>query len=276
VTAAEATAVLREIGRLRELTFRAAGEGTGHATDLDDFDGTYTHLFAYDTEARRIAGAYRVGRTDAIVPRGISGLYTSTLFRFEPRFFGQLGPALELGRSFVRPEYQRSRTLLLLWRAIAAFVVRNPRYRRLFGPVSVSAEYTPFSRDLIVDVLGSQRFRHPLAELVQARAPAERRSFGDGGLGDPARLLHDPGDLSAVISSAEADSKGLPVLVTEYLKLGGRFLDFNVDALFSNVLDGLVVVDLPKTDPRVLKFYMGKGEAESYLAYAAGPDTAVA
>lgn len=264
VRAAEAPHVVLEIGRLRELTFREAGEGTGNPIDLDDYDDHYHHLFVFDREASAIAGAYRIGVSGELLASGPSGLYTSTLFEFEPELFDALGPALELGRSFVAPRYQRaSRTLMLLWRAIGSFVAARPRYRHLFGPVSVSAEYSEFSRELIARVLGGERYRHPLASMVRPRTPAARH-FGDGGLGDPARMLLGPEELSSVVSSAEADAKGLPVLVWEYLKLGGRFLDFNVDPAFSDVLDGLVVVDLDRTDPRLLGFYMGKEVAERF------------
>lgn len=257
--------VLREVGRLRELTFRAAGEGTGRAVDLDVYDSTYTHLFVWERVDRQIAGAYRIGATDEVL-KTRAGPYTATLFRFADSFFERLGDALELGRSFVRPERQRSsRTLLLLWKGIGAFVAKRPRYRRLFGPVSVSADYQRFSRELMVSVLEAECYRHPLAAFVRARTPVVRRTFGDGGLGDPARILTSPADLSAVIANAEVDGKGLPVLLSEYIKLGGKFLDFNLDPAFSEVIDGLVVVDLERTSQRLLRFYMGQGPATRFL-----------
>ena len=252
--------LLREIGRQRELTFRAAGEGTGRALDLDDFDQNYFHMFAYNKKQRELMGAYRLGLTDELLQaHGSSGLYSSTLFKYAPDVFDKLGPTLELGRSFVCPDYQKtSRTLLWLWKGIASFVAARPRYRTLLGPVSVSAEYVNFSRELMVRVLSGSTHRHPLYKSVRAKNPVRRaRSFGAGGLGDPRAVLTTPSELSAVVSDAEADRKGLPVLLREYLKLGGRFLGFNLDHEFSNVIDGLVVVDLMQTDRRVLQFYMG-------------------
>lgn len=252
--------MVRAIGRHREITFRAAGEGTGRALDLDEFDPDYFHLFAYNTRRHELVGAYRLGLADEILARrGVHGLYTNTLFHFAPDLFEHLGPTIELGRSFIRPEYQRnSRALIWLWKGIANFVLARPAYKTLLGPVSVSADYASFSRELMVRVLSGSRHRHPLYESVRARNPVLARSFGTGGLGDPRAALSTLADLQAVVSDAEADRKGLPLLLMEYLKLGGKFLDFNLDREFSNVIDGLVVVDLLQTDRRILSFYMGK------------------
>jgi putative hemolysin len=265
---ARAPRVVDEIGRLRELTFREVGEGTGLATDLDRFDEDYLHLFVYNKKERSILGAYRLGLTDRILARrGPSGLYTTTLFDFGPGLLEALDPALELGRSFVRLEAQRSsKTLLLLWKGIARFVSQNPRYRRLFGPVSISARYQRFSRDLMVEVLTGAH-RHPLAHLLTPKHPVGPRHLYDSGLGDPHAVLTLPEHLSSVVSDAESDGKGLPVLVSEYLKLGGRFLGFNVDPDFCGVTDGLVVVDLLDTDRRLLKFYMGPETEAAFLRY---------
>ncbi|MDH3592222.1 MAG: lysophospholipid acyltransferase family protein, partial [Planctomycetota bacterium] len=143
---------LREIGRLREWTFRQVGEGTGRSSDTDRFDAVYEHLFLWHPGRREIVGAYRVGRTDErLAAEGRRGLYTSTLFRMQRELFRTLGPALELGRSFIRPEDQRSYSgLLMLWKGIAEFCTRDPRYAVLFGPVSISAEYATASQRLIV------------------------------------------------------------------------------------------------------------------------------
>jgi hypothetical protein len=118
---------LREIGRLRELTFRAVGEGTGRPSDLDLFDASYLHLFLWDAQAAAIAGAYRLGLVDEILARhGKRGLYTHSLFKYRTRLLDSLNPAIELGRSFVRAEYQRSfAPLFLLWSGIGRFVERS-------------------------------------------------------------------------------------------------------------------------------------------------------
>jgi putative hemolysin len=267
-TQARSPRVVEEIGRLRELTFRQVGEGTGLATDLDRFDEDYQHLFVFNRKERSILGAYRLGLTDRILARrGARGLYTTTLFDFGPGLLEALDPALELGRSFVRVEAQRSsKTLLLLWKGIARFVSLHPHYRRLFGPVSISARYQRFSRDLMVEVLTGGH-RHPLAHLLTPKHPVGPRHLCDSGLGDPHAVLTLPEHLSSVVSDAESDGKGLPVLVSEYLKLGGRFLGFNVDPDFCGVTDGLVVVDLVDTDRRLLKFYMGQEQEATFQRY---------
>jgi putative hemolysin len=142
--------ILHEIGRLRELTFRAAGEGTGKPTDIDRFDAHYEHLLVWNSRKCELVGAYRLVGTDVARSRfGKKGLYTATLFNYSDRFLEQIDPALELGRSFIRPEYQRSfAPLLLLWKAIGRYVAEHPRYKTLFGPVSISNAYQSISREL--------------------------------------------------------------------------------------------------------------------------------
>jgi putative hemolysin len=248
---------LAEIGRLREVTFRGVGEGTGRARDLDRFDAHYEHLFIWHAANRQIVGAYRLGRTDEIRRRhGRSGLYTTTLFNYRDPFFMLLGPALELGRSFVRAEYQRSfAPLMLLWKGIAEFVARNPRYARLIGPVSVSGDYLDTSKHLLVDFLRGQRFDHLLGGMVGARNPFPR-SHAMRSLASELAMLGTIEPLAALVEDLEPDGKGVPILLRQYLKLGGRVLGFNVDQDFGNSIDCLLLVDLRETEPRELRKYM--------------------
>jgi putative hemolysin len=134
---------LREIGRLREVTFRQAGEGSGKPLDLDRFDSHYQHLVLWNDKEREVAGAYRLAPSLDVLPQyGVRGFYTNTLFSWKRSFLDRLGPSVELGRSFVRVEYQKSfSALLLLWRGISQFLANNPQYRVLFGPVSISNDY---------------------------------------------------------------------------------------------------------------------------------------
>ena len=152
VSAEEIPLVLREIGRLREITFRAVGEGTGLPRDLDRFDETYKHLFVFDDASGMVVGAYRVGLADELVAtQGLGGLYTSRLFEYEPTELRRLIPGIELGRSFVRAEYQRHpASLLLLWHGIGGFTGANPRYRYLFGTASISDTYPSVTRMRLV------------------------------------------------------------------------------------------------------------------------------
>jgi putative hemolysin len=260
---------LREIGRLREVTFREAGEGTGEAIDLDGFDSHYQHLILWQKKAREVVGAYRLGPTDLILERyGKTGLYTHSLFRFQTDFFLQVQPALELGRSFIRREYQKAySTLLLLWKGIGRYVVRYPRYRFLFGPVSISNDYLPLSRILLVKFLRQQNYRPELARWVKPRHPYRtliRRDWLDQAV---ASLIRDTAEVSDWIAELEADQKGIPILLKQYLKLGGKLLGFNVDPQFSRVVDGLILVDLAHTNPTVLEKYLGKEGADHFLGY---------
>ena len=262
-TEQEAPGVVAEIGRLREITFRAAGEGTGRSTDLDEFDRHYWHLFLWDEQRRVVAGAYRLGPTDTIAARrGPTGLYTRTLFSFGRRFLYRLGPALELGRSFVRPEYQREFSpLKVLWEGIGRFVVLHPRYRRLFGPVSISATYTSASRDLIADALQHQSLRSGLAAFVRARRPFTRATSGDD-----SPIAGRLEDVHKLVGDLEGNGGGLPVLLRQYLKLNARVLALSRDPDFSDVLDALLVVDLDQVNRPVLNRYLGRAAADEFLA----------
>ena len=259
---------LEELGRLREISFRAAGEGTGRASDLDAFDAYYLHLFVWDAEANIIVGSYRLGLTDEILARyGKQGLYTHSLYKYGGRVLQSLNPAIEMGRSFVRAEYQRSYAgLLLLWRGIGCFIARNPRYAVLFGAVSISNSYDPASRQLIVDYLKANTIEADLARHVKSRRPFQRRKALARDAGEVAALTSIE-DLSRVVAQIEPDAKGVPVLLKQYLKLGGRVLGFNADAQFSDALDGLMKVDLRNSERRVLERYMGTEGAAAFLAY---------
>jgi putative hemolysin len=261
--------VLREIGRLREITFRDSGEGTGKSIDLDAFDAHYVHLFIWNRQARELVGAYRLGATDTIIERfGKRGLYTSTLFSFHNRFLDRIGTALEVGRSFVRAEYQKTYApLLLLWRGIGAYVAQNPQYKILFGPVSISNDYQPMSRQLMVTFFKEQNHLEELARLVRARSPFRKKHLKQWDYEEGSMRLWDIEDLAALVADIETDSKGLPVLLRQYLKLGGKLLGFNVDRNFADALDGLIMVDLTRTDSRMLERYLGKEGSANFLAY---------
>ncbi len=271
IKAVQSPLLLREIGRLRELTFRGHGEGTGRALDLDGFDEHYLHLFVWNTERRELVGAYRIGLSDEILfKQGCQGLYTSTLFHYREQLFREIGPALEMGRSFVRPEYQKSfAPLLLLWQGIGQFLVRNPRYRVLFGPVSISREYGDFSRQLIAGSLARHMTIPALARLVAPRVPVTTRLPRVKGC--PRNLAEafagSVDSVHALVADLEADQKGLPVLLRHYLNLGGKILAFNLDPDFSEVIDGLILVDMNQTELRTLERYLGKEGAAFYRAH---------
>ncbi len=261
--------LLQEIGRLREKTFREVGEGTGQSRDLDDFDLYYRHLFMWDHKNRAVVGAYRVGLTDEILEEyGRKGLYTSTLFRYKPGFLSQLSPAIELGRSFIVSEYQRKHaSLALIWRGIGRFLVLNPKYQRLFGPVSISHEYTRISKDLMVQFLKRNNYDVALASLVRAKHPPRRGRIRPSERRTLATSVRRIDDISALVSEVEKDQKGIPILLRHYLKMNGRILAFNVDYSFGQCLDGLIVVDLLQSDRRLLKAYLTEEGLQSFLDY---------
>ncbi|HKE29233.1 MAG TPA: GNAT family N-acyltransferase [Bryobacteraceae bacterium] len=260
-------ALLQEIGRCREVAFRSVGEGTGKQIDLDQFDEYYRHLFLWHRAERRLAGAYRLATTSDVLPRyGIAGLYTSTLFRFDRAFFDRVGPAVELGRSFVVQEYQKNyAALLLLWKGISRLVLRRPEAPILFGAVSISPDYSPVSRSLMASYL-RERAGHELALFVTPRAKFRGRLRRNSLVERLVATACDIEDLSLSISDIEADGKGIPVLIRQYLKTGGRVLAFNVDAKFSNALDALMLADLRMAPAALLERCMGRAEAHAFLA----------
>jgi putative hemolysin len=268
--------VLREIGRLREITFRATGEGTGAEIDLDRFDPYYLHLFVWNRRRAEIVGAYRLGESDIILDRyGKEGLYTSTLFQYKTTLLRKLGPALELGRSFVRIEYQRSfQPLMLLWKGIGRLIADHPAYKTLFGPVSIANTYSPVSRQLMVQFLRFNHHRPDLSQLVQARNPFPIKRIAGFDAQAVRMLLKDGDDVSDLVSEVEPDQKGIPVLLRQYLKLGAKMIAFNVDTAFSDVVDALMVCDLTRTDRKLLERYMGKEGVQRFLAHHARPSDA--
>lgn len=258
--AAEAPAVMAEIARLRELSFRAVGEGSGQACDADAFDGHYEHLFVWHAERREIVGAYRLAFTDDVMARhGIAGLYSATLFEYDQRLFDAVGPALELGRSFVVPHWQRSfQPLRLLWAGIAAVIASRPGLRCLFGPVSISAAYSAVARAVMAQALTHHHGDAELSALVRPRHPplwprgvAPHRHVA-AALGDVQRL-------SRTIARVER-GPGLPVLLRQYVELNGRFAGFTVDAQFGHTLDALVFVDVGRIPRAMLMRLQSLGE----------------
>ncbi len=259
---------MHEIGRLREIAFRGVGEGTGRSIDLDHFDRHYQHLFVWDRASSRILGAYRLVHIDkAIEAYGVEGLYTYTLFRFGARLIEQIGPCIELGRSFIDPEAQRSAPPLnLLWKGIGRFVLREPRYTGLVGPVSISAEYSTMSRLLLMSFLRLHRYLPRLGDLIRPRNPPRLMPPREWETLRLSTVVSDLEEVDSLVRDLEADGKPMPVLLRQYLWLNARLLGFNVDPEFGNVLDGLMYVDLLQVDRRVMQRFLGRAEAEAFFA----------
>lgn len=257
--------LLHEIGRQRERTFRQVQEGTGKALDLDNFDDYYIHLIAWDKTEDRLIGSYRLGLADEILNSSLPGqnLYTKTLFQLKTAFLKRISPAIELGRSFVAPEYQRSfNSLFLLWRGIGEFISYRPHYRYLFGPVSISNAYAHSSQMLMLRYLKLHHHNTRLARWVKPQNPSMNPHKV---LNRHGRVIRQLRELEEMISDIEHQPTGIPVLIRQYIKLGAEFLAFNRDPLFSNVVDGLIVVDVHRTDRKVLNRYMGKEATKRYF-----------
>ena len=235
-----------EIARLRERTFRAAGEGTGKPRDLDEYDLYYLQLVIWDREERQIAGGYRLGQGDLIFKQfGVNGFYTNSLFKMKPGFYPILQEAAELGRSYITPEYQKHRLpLFLLWKGILHFLLANPHYRYLYGPVSISKDYSDASKAIIVEFVRRFFFDSALAELVEPRKPfrARIKSVNTKLLAEQLRGEFDA--LESLVETIEPAHFKVPVLFRQYLRQNARFIAFNVDPHFADCLDGLMILDI--------------------------------
>ena len=268
-TAEQIPNVLHEIGRLREITFRKAGLGTWNAIDNDRFDQYYQHIMLWDRERGEIIGGYRFGLGDAIMKEhGFSGLYTGTLFEYKDELAPKFGAALELGRSFVRPEHQKTyQPLMLLWSGIGRFVANHPQYRFLFGAVSINNEYLGVSRKLMVEFLKEGHTHSDLARFVRARYPPAFGAKRKKHLGLAYSMVHEIEDFSELISDIEPNGTGIPILLKQYMKLGGKILGFSVGPKFNNALHALMLVDITRTDPRMMVRHMGRQGAVSFLRF---------
>ncbi|MBR6389078.1 MAG: hypothetical protein IKS15_03060 [Opitutales bacterium] len=178
-----------------------------------------------------------------------------------------MGSALEMGRSFIVSEYQKkSSTLAILWKGIGVYISRNPQYRTLYGPVSITTEYNSISKDLMVQFLSETKTSQEFSKFVKPKTPPKVKLSGLE-KETISRVGDDVEKISALIAEIELDNKGIPVLLKHYLRLNGELLAFNVDKSFGNCIDGLIMVDLTKTDPKLLKSYMGLKEAVEYRKY---------
>ncbi|MCG7488569.1 lysophospholipid acyltransferase family protein [Vibrio sp. Of14-4] len=258
--------MMKEIGRVRELSFREVGEGSGLACDIDNYDPNYHQLFVWHRKNKDLVGAYRLGLVDELMANGgLEQLYSTSLFNYDLAFLQTLGQSIEVGRSVVAKQYQRNiHSLLLLWKGIAKFVQRHPKYTYLFGPVSISNDYSPVARQLIASVMSVHYYDEEKAKLVSPTTPL-RESGQEFWRPDMLTSLADLPLLSKVLERLD-QGMGVPVLLRQYLGLHGKLVCFNVDPAFNYALDGLIVVDLTAVPTNTLGKYMGREEAKAYHA----------
>lgn len=247
--------ILREIGRLREITFREVGEGTNEAIDLDTFDSHYHHMFLWDTDKNIIAGAYRMGLGSKIFAKyGIDGFYLQDLFRFEPELYKMMSQSIEMGRAFIIKEYQlKPMPLFLLWKGIVHITLRFPEHKYLIGGVSISNQFSNFSKSLMIEFMKSHyydpyiaQYVHPKKEFKVKLKDADKDFVFDESKADLNKF-------DKIIDEVEPGSLRLPVLIKKYIKQNAKVIAFNVDPLFNNAVDGLMyikIADLPDSTVR--------------------------
>lgn len=239
-------AIMHELGRLREIAFRQAGEGTGQERDLDKYDLYYDQLFLWDEKNERIVGGYRIGMGAEIMSKfSKGGFYISSLFKFKKGFKPILSQSIELGRSFIIAEYQqKALPLYLIWSALLQWILKNPQYRYLIGPVSISNSYSKVSRCLMVKFIKRYFYDQSMADMVSPRK-AFRPRFKKGLTDSLVEVMRaDIKKLEAVITDMEENSLRVPVLLKKYIKQNARIIGFNLDPNFNDALDGLMILDI--------------------------------
>jgi putative hemolysin len=244
--------LIHEIGRLREITFRVVGEGTNKAIDLDIYDQYYHHLFLWDCEANCLAGAYRMGLGKEIYKTyGIKGFYINTLFRIEPELHQMMENTIEMGRAFIIGEYQQKpMPLFLLWKGIVHVTLRHPEYKYLMGGVSISNQFSDFSKSLMIEFMKSHYYDPYIAQYIRPKKEYKvKLKDGDKDFVFDATKA-DMQKFDKIIDEIEPGVLRIPVLIKKYVKQNARLVAFNVDPKFNNAIDGLMyikVADIPES-----------------------------
>ncbi|HAB27204.1 MAG: glycerol acyltransferase [Xanthomarina sp.] len=263
-TSTEIPNILREIGRLREITFREVGEGTNEAIDLDTFDTYYHHMFLWDSDQQLVAGAYRMGLGSEIYAKyGIDGFYLQDLFRFEPELFKMMSESIEMGRAFIIKEYQQKpMPLFLLWKGIVHTTLRYPEHKFLIGGVSISNQFSNFSKSLMIEFMKSHyydpyiaQYVHPKKEFKVKLKDADKDFVFD-------ETEADLNKFDKIIDEVEPGALRLPVLLKKYIKQNAKLVAFNVDPLFNNSVDGLMYIKIADLPESTVKPVMEEFQAE--------------
>ncbi len=256
--------ILHEIGRLREITFRDVGEGTNKAIDLDKFDKYYHHLFLWDNVQKELVGAYRMGLgKDIFKKHGINGFYIHTLFRIEPELYSMMESTIELGRAFISKKYQQKpMPLFLLWKGIVHVTLRYPKYKYLMGGVSISNQFSEFSKSLMIEFMKSHyydpyvaQYIHPKKEFKVSLKDADKDFVFDATKADMQKF-------DKIIDEIEPGALRIPVLIKKYVKQNARLVAFNVDPKFNNAVDGLMYIKVADIPDSTVKPVMEEFQAE--------------
>lgn len=244
--------LLHEIGRLREVTFREVGEGTNGSLDLDKYDKYYYHMFLWDRENDCLVGAYRMGLGREIYKKyGIDGFYIQTLFRIEPELHPMMESSIEMGRAFIVKEYQQKpMPLFLLWKGIVHVTLRYPDHKFLIGGVSISNQFSEFSKSLMIEFMKSHyydpyiaQYIYPKKEFKVKLKDADKDFVFDATKSDMQKF-------DKFIDEIEPGALRIPVLIKKYVKQNARLVAFNVDPKFNNAVDGLMYIkvsDIPES-----------------------------
>ncbi|MGJ8683300.1 MAG: GNAT family N-acyltransferase [Nonlabens sp.] len=261
--------VMTEIGRLREITFRKIGEGTNKAIDLDHYDNYYHQMFLWDNEAKKVAGAYRMGMGSEIyAAHGIEGFYLNELFKFEPELYKMMNESIEMGRAFIIPEYQmKPMPLFLLWKGIVHCTLRFPEHKYLIGGVSISNKFSNFSKSLMIEFMRSNYYDPYIAQYITPKkefkvklADADKDFIFDESKADLVKF-------DRLIDELEPNELRLPVLIKKYVKQNAKVIAFNVDPLFNNAIDGLMYIRIADLPESTVKPVMEEFQAEMEAKY---------
>ena len=261
--------ILKEIGRLREITFRAIGEGTNNSIDLDKYDEYYHHMFLWDTDTEKIAGAYRMGMGEQIYKdHGIDGFYLNELFRFDGELHKMMSESIEMGRAFIIAEYQQKpMPLFLLWKGIVHCTLRFPNHKFLIGGVSISNKFSNFSKSLMIEFMKSNYYDPYIAQYVKPKKDfrVKLEDADKDFIFDESEA--DLNKFDRLIDELEPNELRLPVLIKKYVKQNAKVVAFNVDPLFNNSVDGLMYIRIADIPESTVKPVMEEFQAEMESKY---------
>jgi hypothetical protein len=256
--------IIQEIGMLRENTFREIGEGTNKAIDLDKFYAYYHKMFLWYQDAKKIAGAYRMGLGSHIYSRyGINGFYLQELFRFEQELYPMMSKSIEMGRAFIIKEYQmKPMPLFLLWKGIVHTTLRHPEHKYLMGGVSISNQFSEFSKSLMIEFMKSHYYDPYIAQYIQPKKEFKvKLKDGDKDFVFDASKA-DMQKFDKIIDEIEPGALRIPVLIKKYVKQNARLVAFNVDPKFNNAVDGLMYIKVSDIPDSTVKPVMEEFQAE--------------